>query len=124
MQTASYFNYTGPGRIGISVGAPRGCPAGYRMYRALAPRRDMLALDQAAYRRIFFDEILGKLDPEQVVADLAALAGEYEPVLLCFERPPFTAQNWCHRRLCAEWFKETLGLDVPEYDGPVDLEVA
>ena len=26
MKTASYFTYTGPGRIGISVGAPRGYP--------------------------------------------------------------------------------------------------
>ncbi len=119
MKTASYFTYTGPGRIGISVGAPRGCPAGYRMYRALAPRRDMLKFDQATYRRIFFDEILAKLDPERVVRELHSLAASHEPVLLCFELPPFTASNWCHRRLVAEWLQETMGLDVPEYGGPV-----
>ncbi len=124
MKTASYFTYTGPGRIGISVGAPRGCPAGYRMYRALAPRRDMLRLDRATYRRIFFEEILGILDPEKVVRDLTSLAASHEPVLLCFERPPFTATNWCHRRLCADWFQETLGLDVPEIGGPVAPGVA
>ena len=123
MKTASYFTYTGPGRIGISVWPPRNCPAGYRLYRALAPRRDMLKLDQATYRRIFFDEILGKLDPEKVVRDLKSLAVSHEPVLLCFEKPPFTARNWCHRRLVAEWFQETLGLDVPEIGGPLDSRV-
>ncbi len=123
MKTASYFTYTGPGRIGISVGAPRGCPAGYRMYRALAPRRDMLKLDQATYRRIFFDEILGKLDPEKIVRDLHSLAVSHEPVLLCFEKPPFTASNWCHRRMVAEWLKDTLDLEVPEIGWPVDPAV-
>ncbi len=106
MKTAAYSTYTGPGRIGISVGAPRGCPAGYRLYRTLAPRRDMLKLDQATYRRIFFDKILAKLDSEKVMRDLTSLAVPHEPVLLCFERPPFTSNNWCHRRLCAEWFQE------------------
>ena len=97
MKTASYFTYTGPGRIGISVGAPRGCPAGYRLYRKLAPRRDMLKLDQATYRRIFFDEILAKLDPEKVVRDLHSLAVSHEPVLLCFERPAPPPGPCCRR---------------------------
>ncbi len=44
MKTSSYFYYTGPGRIGITVGNPRGIPAGYRMYRQLAPRREMLKI--------------------------------------------------------------------------------
>ena len=116
MKTASYYTYTGPGRIGISVGSPRGCPAGYRMYRALAPRRDMLKLERKVYRKIFFDDILARLDPEKVVADLTALAAPHEPILLCFERPPFTATNWCHRRMVANWFRSTLGLEVPELE--------
>ena len=37
MKTASYFTYTGRGRIGISVGAPRGCGKGFG---AIFPRRD------------------------------------------------------------------------------------
>jgi len=101
MKTASYFTYFGPGRVGISRGNPRGL-SGYRIYRALAPWRYMLDLSEAEYRDIYFDEILAHLDPAKVVADLEALAGDHEPVLLCFERPPFTPTNWCHRRMVAE----------------------
>jgi hypothetical protein len=53
-------------------------------------------------------------------------------VLLCWEVPPVTApqpipqagltmigrSNWCHRRLVAVWFKQTLGIDVPELELP------
>ncbi len=115
MKTASYFTYFGPGRVGISRGNPRGL-SGYRIYRALAPWRYMLDLSEAEYRDIYFDEILAHLDPAKVVADLEALAGDHEPVLLCFERPPFTPTNWCHRRMVAEWLADKLGLEVPELE--------
>ncbi len=105
MKTSSYFIYRGPGRIGISLGTPRRIPAGYRLYRTLAPRRDMLQLPYDLYRDIFFRDILGPLDPQKVADDLRRLAGEFEPVMLCFEKPPFHASNW---------FGYTLGLDVPE----------
>ncbi len=114
MKTASYYTYSGPGRIGISVDAPRGVPAGYRFYRKLAPRRDMVRLEQERYREIFFGEILAKLDAELVKDELELLAGTHEPVLLCFERPPFTTSNWCHRHMVAEWFKAELGIEVEE----------
>ena len=116
MKTSSYFIYHGPGRIGISIGTPRRVPAGYRLYRTLAPRRDMLQLSCDLYRDIFFRDILGPLDPQKVADELQRLAGEFEPVMLCFERPPFDANNWCHRRMVAEWFGDTLGLDVPELE--------
>ncbi len=118
MKTACYSTYRGPGRIGISIGNPRGIPAGYRMYKALAPRRDMLQLGQAEYREFFFRDILGLLDPAQVVRDLENLVASAEPVLMCFEKPPFTPVNFCHRRMVADWLKDTLGLNVPEYEKP------
>ena len=35
MKTGSWYTTRGlPGRVGISVGTPRGMPAGYRLYRA------------------------------------------------------------------------------------------
>jgi len=115
MKTASFFTYRGPGRISIALWEPRDTPRGYRRYPALAPRREMLRMPQGRYRDIYFREILGRLDACQVADDLHRLAGEFEPVLLCWERPPFTSTNYCHRRMVAEWFAETLGLLVPEH---------
>lgn len=118
MKTASFFTYTGPGRISIARYAPRGTPAGFRQYRALAPDADMLKMSQALYLPRY-QAILDCLAPQQVWDDLHRLAGDQEPVLLCWERPPFTASNWCHRRLVADWFERALGVTVPEWDsGP------
>ena len=114
MKTASFFSYTGPGRISIARYAPRGTPAGFRQYRALAPDADMLKMSQALYLPRY-QAILDCLDPQQVWDDLHRLAGDQEPVLLCWERPPFTASNWCHRRLVADWFHDRLGVVVPEW---------
>jgi hypothetical protein len=36
-----------------------------------------------------------------VYDDLVALAAPDEPVLLCWEKPPFSDANWCHRRIVA-----------------------
>lgn len=64
--------------------------------------------------------ILAELDPQRVFDKLGQLADNTEPILLCWERPPFTTDNWCHRRIVAEWFGETLGVDVPEHDATAD----
>ncbi len=117
MKTASFFTYTGPGRIAITRGsAPRSTPSGYRYYRALAPTWGMLKLSYQKYRIVYFAEVLGRLDPATVMGDLERLAEGHEPVLLCFERPPFTETNWCHRRMAGEWFADSLEIDVPEID--------
>ena len=118
MKTASFYTYTGPGRISIARYAPRGTPAGYRQYSALAPDADMLRMSLALYLPRYA-AILERLDPQQVWDDLHRLAGDLEPVLLFWERPPFTASNWCHRRLVADWLQDHLGVAVPEWDsGP------
>ena len=119
MKTASYFAFSGPGGIGISIGEPRRVTISCGFYKALAPRYEMLRMPYHAYRDLYFREILGPLDPRQVVDDLQRLAGKSEPVVLCFERPPFDANNWCHRRMVAEWFGDRLGLVVPEIDPTV-----
>lgn len=117
MKTASHYTFTGPGRIVISRGAPRGAIGGYKIYRALAPTRDILGIeDQAEYRLRYRAEVLGILDPRQTWDELHKLAAGAEPVIQCFERPPFHANNWCHRRMAAEWFLETLGEVVDELE--------
>jgi hypothetical protein len=115
VQTASWFTYLGPGRIGISRGTPRGARAGFRLFRALCPTSEMLR--RKHYSQEEYDlAILANLDPQETWEELHGLAGDAEPVLLCWERPPFIApHNLCHRRWVAEWFERTLGHRVEEY---------
>lgn len=117
MKTASHFTFFGLGRVVISRGSPRGVPGGYKMFKLLAPTRELLQADlpYAQYRERFFAETLNPLDPQKVWDDLHKLhGGDIEPVLQCFERPPLDQRNFCHRRMVADWFKSTLGHDVPE----------
>jgi hypothetical protein len=115
LKTASFFTYQGLGRISIARFGHRGTKGhrGYRRYPALAPRQDMLRMPYEQYRAEYF-RILEALDPERVVEDLAALAEPYEPVLLCWERPPLTASNWCHRAMVSQWLQDKLGMTVRE----------
>ena len=113
MKTASFFTYTGPGRISIARFAPRGTPAGFRIYKPLAPGPWFNSVSQAEYRTLYFAQ-LALLDAVNVEADLVSLAAGAEPTLLCYEKPPFTATNWCHRRMVAEWFKSELKICVKE----------
>lgn len=117
MKTASHFTFFGPGRVVISRGSPRGVPAGYKMFKKLAPTAELLRADlpEDEYRVRFRAETLDQLDPQKTWDEVHALHGpDVEPVLQCFERPPLTKCNFCHRRMVADWFKETLGHDVPE----------
>lgn len=114
--TSSYFGYTGPGRVGISQGTPRGVKAGYRFYRKLAPTWDMVKRMTRKQYDGAFAEILAGLDPARVVDELQALHPASDRiVLLCFEKPPFTATNWCHRvEHVRPWLEQYLGSPVSE----------
>lgn len=79
-----------------------------RRYPALAPRREMLKIDEATYR-VEYQKILDNLDPQKVFDDL----GE-DAILLCWEAPG----KFCHRRLVAEWLEKHLGRPVPELQEP------
>lgn len=116
MKTSSFFDYQGPGRISIARYAPRGTPAGFRIYRPLAPGPWFNSVSKPEFERLYGDQ-LGLLDAAQVWADLHALAAGHEPVLLCWERPLdlIAGTKSCHRRMVAEFFRCTLGHDVPEH---------
>ena len=113
MKTSCFFNYQGPGRISIARSAPRKTPAGFRIYKALAPGGWFNSVSRPEYERLYAEQ-LGLLDAAQVWEELHTLADGNEPVLLCWERLPFTETNHCHRRLVAEWFRQTLGAEVAE----------
>ena len=115
MKTACFFEYTGPGRISIARFPPRGTPAGYRVYKALAPGPWFKSVSEAEYRKRYAKQ-LGALDARATYDDLVELAAGEEPVLLCWERKADLAAGkvFCHRRIVAEWLGETLGIAVPE----------
>lgn len=123
MKTASFFTYTGPGRVSISRSPPRNTPAGFRIYKALAPGPWFNSVNRTEYERLYALQ-LADLDPRKVVADLTSLAGGAEPVLLCYEKPPFTETNWCHRRLVAAWLEKELAIEVPEFEPVAPAQTA
>ena len=113
MKTSSCRTYKGPGRIVISRSVMRGMPAGYRVFKTLAPGEYFKTATKEEYTRLFMAH-LATLDPVEIWEKLEELGGGHEPVLLCFEIPPFTETNWCHRRMVADWFKKELGKTVDE----------
>ena len=114
MRTASWFTKLPDDhkRIGISRGTPRRLPAGYRIYRALAPGPWFNSVGIDEYYHLYRTEILHPLNPHTVADDLTRLAGGLVPVILCYERPG--TGDWCHRAMAAEWLAEALGFVVPE----------
>ncbi len=123
MKTASFFTYQGPGRISIARWAPKDMLPGLAVYRPLNPTATMLKLPREQYEPLYQD-ILSRLNPHQVVGDLRRLAEGNEPMLLCWEMPPFTETHWCHRRLVARWLEDALGLVVPECYPPPGTQLS
>jgi hypothetical protein len=115
MRTSSFFDFNEVGRISIARFAPRGMSTCLR-FPALAPGAWFNKVSFARYRELYTTEVLAPLDPAETYKALQALAGDAEPILLCWERPPLTAKNWCHRRMVAAWFEAKLGIQVPEVE--------
>jgi Protein of unknown function, DUF488 len=82
------------------------------MYKPLAPGSWFSTVNAADFRRSYLDQ-LSQLNPQKVLAELQELADGRMPVLLCFEKPP-PDPAWCHRGLVSGWFKDKLGIEVPE----------
>lgn len=100
-------------KIGISRFAPRGLPAGYRLFKTLAPGEWFNSVSAEEYRTRYFIQ-LDQLEPAKVVAEIKKLAGDRTPILCCFEKPD-KPEDWCHRGFVSAWLNDTLGLEVPEY---------
>lgn len=98
----------------------RGAHEGFRVYSALAPGAWFKSVSREEYIQRFTAQ-LAALDPRQVWDELHALANGAEPVMLCWEVPPWTDRNWCHRRMVAEWLERELGVEIPELT-PGDLK--
>ena len=91
-------------------------------FMALAPPwplvRDAHAgrLTEHQYRLEYISTVLSKLDPAAVWREITGLHGE-DCVLLCFEDLKHPG-DFCHRRMVAQWFEDSLGVEVPEWIPP------
>ena len=71
--------------------------------------------DNDYYIKCFNEQVLGDLNPIDVITDLSRLdygfnIGENDICLLCYEKPT----DFCHRHLVSEWFRKN-GFDCEEY---------
>ena len=92
-----------------SVAISQGIPDWYKgsRYQLLAPSWDIIHIkDPELYKKRYCQEVLSKLDPKQVAADLDGC------ILLCHEKD----STHCHRRIVAEWLEGGLGIKVPEME--------
>ena len=98
-------------------------------YKKLAPKYDFFMKwkenhDNDYYIKCFNEQVLNKLNAEQVVKELDNLllnetlaidySGDLKEVpriaLICYEKP----SDFCHRHLVANWLRER-GFDIKEY---------
>jgi Protein of unknown function, DUF488. len=107
----SYYAKSGSDKdaVAISQGVPKWFKG--RVYKKVAPSWRMIKLPEPQYR-IEYANLLSKLDAEEVYNELGKNA-----IILCYEKP----NEFCHRRLVADWIKNKLGIYVPEV---ADMEMS
>lgn len=81
-------------------------------YKKLAPKLKFFQEwkkngDDEYYIDCFIEQVLNKLDAEEVYEELAALANADACVLVCYERPG----EFCHRRLVAAWLNANIDME-------------
>ncbi len=99
--------------VGISNSKPKGIEwiNHIRSYPPLCPGWKLVSktkqglITQDRYVELYYEQVLNKLDPSKVYADL----GE-DAILLCWEKPG----RFCHRTIVAQWFYEHLEIKVNE----------
>ena len=71
---------------------------------------EIFKLDEAMYT-IRFNELLERLDPDNIFNAIGDISNGRDAALLCFEKPG----EFCHRRLVAKWLENGLGFEVNEW---------
>jgi hypothetical protein len=118
ISTSSYNDFQSDKYITYSISGNRGKDANYqgKCYPKLAPKLSFWKIwhdnigkvseeeNNKYYVQEYFNQVLSKLDPEEVYRELD------NSILLCYE--PNT--EFCHRHIVAAWFEILLGVKVPE----------
>jgi hypothetical protein len=123
-------------RFQPTQGAPIRSTAGHPRFRLdyrlaghatlITPMRWMLEInDEARYRAAYSDMLTSKglAAIQEELTTLATAASNEQLVLLCFcdlTVPP--PNNWCHRRIFADWWQNQTDIDVPELTDPQTVE--
>jgi len=110
MLYTSYFSFVQkiPPEFLVSVAGR--APAGFAgaEYRKLAPKYEWWRqwhdqkLADAWYIEKYYETVLSKLNPREVLRDLDG------KIILCWETP----EKFCHRHLVAEWLNKNAGASV------------
>ena len=104
-------NFKTAGHLSQAVAISRGVPRGWqgKSYKALAPSWNLVKItDPTEFIRLYRSQVLDKLNPRQVLADL----GGDDFVILCWEQPG----EFCHRLVVAAWLQKELGVKVEEFN--------
>jgi uncharacterized protein (DUF488 family) len=110
LKTSCFKNYTGDMGVAICLYSPIDWDG--MQFPALAPTKDIFyakksgKIDEKEYERRYRNEVLSKLDPQQIYNMFK------NNVLLCWE----DKSNFCHRKIVAQWLTENTGFKVPEWD--------
>lgn len=97
--------------VSISLYPPKW--RGWSQLRFFAPTKDILFNTSGVeeYTKRFNEEILEKLNAEEVKRLIELISRGRDVALLCFEKPG----DFCHRHLVAQWLKEKLGFEIEEF---------
>ena len=118
ISTSNYNNWKSDKYITYSISGNRGKSLNYhgRYYQKLAPKLSFWKTwhdnigkiseeeNNRYYVQEYWNQVLSKLDPEEVYNDL-----DYS-VLLCYE----SNMDFCHRHIVAAWFEILLDVEVTE----------
>lgn len=100
-------------RLPNAIAICRSLPSYYTglKYTPLAPPWDLVKItDPALFAFEYTEQILNKLEPHAVLADLIALAAC--PILVCYEKPA----DFCHRQIVAEWLMKSTAYTIEELE--------
>ena len=100
--------------IAISVGVPKAINV--KSYKKLAPLWDIVQEyknnggDIERYKSRYYNEVLNKLNIDEVYKELEELSNGKDVVLLCYEG--IRNNDFCHRHLVSQWLRQN-GYDAP-----------
>ena len=100
--------------VAISVGVPKAINV--KSYKKLAPLWDIVQEyknnggDIETYKNRYYNEVLNKLNIDEVYKELEELSDGKDVVLLCYEG--IKNNDFCHRHLVCQWLRQN-GYEAP-----------